>query len=99
MPTIEELNQMGVPMEDAVAPLAGSADITGGGGTGPKADGSATSGSGSVFGLPMTDYLYSQGITVNPMEAGAGLKAVGLVANGKFIVNDHDAGSPSILIN
>jgi len=96
------LNGAGLPVEDEVAPVApvaGSVDNTGGGAAGPKANGSATSGSGSVFGLPMTDYLYSQGITVSPMEPGAGLKAVGLVASGKFIVNDHDAGSPSILIN
>lgn len=93
------LNGAGQPLEGTDAPPAGSNNTTGGGDTELKASGSATSGSGSVFGLPMKDYLYDQGITVDPIQPGAGLKAVGLVANGKFIVNNHDAGSPSILIN
>lgn len=79
--------------------VAGSLQTPSNNGSGSNASGSATSGSGSVFGLPMKDYLFDQGITVDPIQPGAGLKAVGLVANGKFIVNDHDAGSPSILIN
>ena len=70
-----------------------------GSGSSSSMSASATSGSGSVFGLPMKDYLFDQGITVDPIAPGAGLKAVGLVANGNFIINDHDAGSPSILIN
>jgi hypothetical protein len=93
------LNGAGLPVEDVVtAPVAGSAATTGSSETNATASASP-SGSGSVFGLPMKDYLFDQGITVDPIQPGAGLKAVGLVANGKFIVNDHDAGSPSILIN
>lgn len=90
--SIQEVNQQG-------ALVAGSFQASGSNSSGSNGSGSATSGSGSVFGLPMKDYLYDQGITVDPIQPGAGLKAVGLVANGKFIVNDHDAGSPSILIN
>ncbi len=90
--SIQEISQQGTL-------IAGSFEASGNNGSGSNASGSATSGSGSVFGLPMKDYLYDQGITVDPIQPGAGLKAVGLVANGKFIVNDHDAGSPSILIN
>jgi hypothetical protein len=90
--SIQEISQQGTL-------VAGSFQASGSNGSGSNASGSATSGSGSVFGLPMKDYLYDQGITVDPIQPGAGLKAVGLVANGKFIVNDHDAGSPSILIN
>ena len=90
--SIQEVNPQG-------ALVAGSFQASGSNGSGSNASGSATSGSGSVFGLPMKDYLFDQGITVDPIQPGAGLKAVGLVANGKFIVNDHDAGSPSILIN
>ena len=98
---IKALDNAGLLAEDEVeAAVAGSNSPAGSNGTGSNATASASpSGSGSVFGLPMTDYLYDQGITVAPIQPGAGLKAVGLVANGKFIVNDHDAGSPSILIN
>lgn len=68
--------------------------------------GSTASGSGNtVFGLPMTDYLYQSGIQPLPenlyenQALKAGLGEVGLAPKDSAVVNDNADGGASILIN
>ncbi len=63
--------------------------------------GSAT---GSVFGLPMDDYLFQSGVTIPDAQYGnaatkIGLDTLGLAQNNSSIVNDAGNGESSILIN
>ena len=67
--------------------------------TGTQPTGSNTSGSNAPFGLPMDDYLFSQGVQVDPIKPGEGLKNIGLKLTGTKVVNDHEGGLSSILIN
>ena len=59
---------------------------------------------GSVFGIPMSDYLYQSGVTIPDAQytnntLKVGLDALGLAQNNSSIVNDAGNGESSILIN
>lgn len=96
MVDIVELNSQGATQQNASS--TESTQVSG-----SDASGSNASGSGlptfADANVPMKDYLYDQGIQVDPIVPGAGLKAVGLEQKNSYIINNHSAGSPSILIN
>lgn len=96
MAGIEELNSQGAKKQSTQTTELTQV-------SGSDASGSNASGSGlptyADANVPMTDYLYDQGIQVDPIVPGAGLKAVGLEQKGSYVINNHSAGSPSILIN
>lgn len=71
--------------------------------TGTQPTGASSTGSNQPFGLEMDDYLFSQGIQVDPIKPGAGLENIGLKLTGTGaaakVVNNHEGGLSSILLN